>query len=358
MKRVEKLREIIKRESLDGIFLKKKSNVNYISRFPDEGAYVLITLKNNFLFTDGRFIELAKDKAKGFTVIDWTKYNRNLSKAIIDICNEEEVKNLAFEKDTVTVDFYENLLKESNKLNLKLIPKSGLVEELRYIKDEEEIAYIEKACEIGDKSLEQLLKDIKVGVSENDLVGKLEYYIRMNGGQGVGFETILISGKKTSLPHGKPSEKLIENRDFITIDFGVLYKGYTSDMTRTFIVGEPSEKQKHIYNLVKEGQQVGLNTLKAGVSAKEPDDNIRKIIKEYEKYYYAGIGHGVGLELHEEPFLGNYGNRILEENSVITMEPGLYIPDFGGVRIEDTVVITKEGYKKLTKFPKELMILY
>ena len=355
MDRVSKLLELLELNDLDGIFLNKKSNVNYISRFPDEAAYVLVCKDNNYLITDGRFTELAEKECKGFEVLNWHSFDRKLVNAIKYICDENNIKRLGFERFNLTFDGYEEMF---NKLHgVQLAPIENLVESLRYVKDDEEIENIKKACKIADNSLEELVPYIKQGISERELCARLEFYMKMKGAEEIGFETILISGKKTSLPHGKPSDKLIENGDFVTIDFGAKYKGYISDITRTFIVGEANEVQLEIYNLVKEAQQVGLNHLKAGVYANEPDKAIRDIIKKYQEFYYPGIGHGVGMDLHEQPFLGDYGTKLIEKNCVITMEPGLYIPKFGGVRIEDTVVVKDNGIEILTNFPKDLMIL-
>ncbi|SFB18051.1 M24 family metallopeptidase [Clostridium frigidicarnis] len=357
MDRIKELLEKLKEQKLEGIFLTKESNVNYISNFSDEAAFALICEKGNFLITDGRFTELAESLCKGFTIVNWHKFDRNLQKAVAIVCKENEINKLGFEKTHMTFDVYKKLENEAKSLDIELIPTEGLVEELRYIKDSEEIENLRKACKIADKALEELLPYIKPGISENDLAAKLEYYMKVNGAQSIGFETILISGSKTSLPHGKPNNKVIENGDFVTIDFGALYNGYISDMTRTFVVGQPSEEQIKVYNLVKDAQEVGLNSLKPGICSKVPDDNIREIIKEYEKFYYPGIGHGVGRELHEQPFLGNYGTKIIEAGCVITVEPGLYIPGWGGVRIEDTVLVKEEGIEILTHFSKDLIIL-
>ncbi|WP_373598533.1 M24 family metallopeptidase [Paraclostridium bifermentans] len=355
MNRIERLSLLLNENNLDAIFLTKQSNVNYISKFTDEAAFVLACKDKHYLITDGRFTELAQKECVDFEIINWHLFDRNLIKAVDHVCKENNVKRLGFEKNNITFDRYESL---KNILNdVELIGTEGMVESLRYIKDETEASYIKKACEISDKALEELVPHIKVGVSEKELCAKLEYYLKMNGADEIGFETILISGSKTSLPHGKPDKKLIEEGDFVTIDFGAKYNGYISDMTRTFVVGKASDKHIEIYNLVKEAQQVGLDNLRAGVLANEPDKAIREVIKKYEEFYYPGIGHGVGMDLHEEPFLGNYGAKVIEEGCIITMEPGLYIPGFGGVRIEDTVVVTKDGIEILTKFPKDLMIL-
>lgn len=353
MKRVKKVLELLTDKDLDGLFLVKRANVNYISRFSDEASYVLVSTKGCFFITDGRFFELAQKECKGFEIINWQKIGKSVIDGVKEICEKHDIKKLGFERVATSYDMYENLKKTMPDVDL--IPTSNLIEEMRYVKDEEETEILKEASRITDKAFEEILNFIKPGMTENQVAAKLEYIIKMNGASGVGFETILISGKKTSLPHGKPDDKIIESGDFITLDFGALYKGYTSDMTRTIVVGTPNDKQVEVYNLVKQAQQAALDMIKAGVTSKEPDDVIRKIVKDYIEYYYPGIGHGVGRELHEQPFLGKNGDRIIEKNCIITVEPGLYIPDWGGVRIEDTIVVTETGNERLTKSSKELI---
>ncbi|HFL3157214.1 TPA: M24 family metallopeptidase [Clostridioides difficile] len=357
MSRVKNVVELLETKGVDALYLTKKTNVNYISGFPDEEAYAVICKDGNFLVTDSRYMELAEKVCKDFEIINWHNFDRSVAKAVKSVCDKVGIKKLGFERTNIVFDKYEELKNLIEKDNGELIPTENIVETLRYVKDKDEIKNTRKACEIADKALEELIPHIKAGVSEIELATKLEYFMKMNGAQNIGFETILISGAKTSLLHGKPSDKIIEKGDFVLIDYGAMYNGYISDTTRTFIVGGASEKQLEIYNLVKEAQNVGVENMKAGVHATIPDAEIRKVVKKYEDYYYQGIGHGVGRDVHEEPFIGNYGDKIIEEGCIITMEPGIYFPEWGGVRIEDTVLITKNGPERLTKFPKDLMIL-
>lgn len=357
MRNIEKLISLLEEKSLDAIYITDIQNVNYISKYNDEDAFALISKNGNFLITDTRYMELAKDTCKGFELVNWHLFDRNIAKAVASICLKNNIKELGFEGSNITFDKYNSIKCELDKNDINLSCVDGLVEELRYIKNEEEIANIRKACEIADKSLEELIPYIKIGVSERELSTKLEYFMKINGAHNIGFETILISGAKSSLLHGKPSDKKLERGDLLLIDFGAMYNGYRSDMTRTFIIGEASEKQVMLYELIKKAQLVGIENMKPGVHATVPDLEIRKIVKEYEEYYYRGLGHGIGRKLHEEPFLGNYGTKTIEEGCTITMEPGVYFPGWGGIRIEDTVLVTKDGPEILTKFSKELMIL-
>lgn len=353
MDRIAKLLEKLKVNNLDGLLITKMANVNYISRFKDEFAYVLVCKEGNFIITDGRFIEIAEKRCENFKAINWKNSYSSMLQCIDHLCKNYGINSLGFEKENISYALYDKL--KSNLSNTTLVPTSNIIEDFRYIKDEEEIELLRKASAITDKAFTEILNFIKPGLSEKAIAAKLEYIIKLNDGDGVGFDTILISGKKTSLPHGKPDNKIIENGDFITMDFGVLYHGYTSDMTRTIVVGKPSEKQVNIYNLVKEAQEAALSTIKAGITAKVPDDKVREILNDHLEYYYPGIGHGVGRELHEEPFISKTASRIIEDHCVITVEPGLYIPNWGGVRIEDTVLVKDEGVEILTKSPKDLL---
>jgi Xaa-Pro aminopeptidase len=198
-----------------------------------------------------------------------------------------------------------------------------------------------------------------VGVTEKDIERELQYLIKKKGAEELGFDTIVASGKRSSLPHAIPSDKKIEKGDFVTMDFGAMYKGYRSDMTRTIVVGEADDKQVEIYNIVKAAQQKAVNAIKAGVSGKVPDDCARGhiIAAGYGDFFGHGLGHGVGLDIHEEPFMSPSCERTLEAGNIITVEPGIYLPDWGGVRIEDTVLVRAEGVEILTGSSKELIVL-
>ncbi|WP_373899350.1 M24 family metallopeptidase [Haloimpatiens sp. FM7315] len=353
--RIQKLLEEMKKQNLDGLFIMREANVRYMSGFTDSDSYLLITNKENFFITDGRFTEQAEKQCKDYKVIKWGKPVGTMGDTINNIVRDLKLKRIGFEKDKLTYSFYEDF---TNKIKeASLIPVQGLVEKLRYVKDEEEIKNAREACRITDVAFSKIVDFIKPGMKESDIALELEYYMRKVGATGIGFETILVSGKKTSLLHGKPNNKVVENGDFIILDYGALYNGYIADMTRTIGVGNLDEKQIEIYNLVKKAQEEALETIKSGVTGKKPDDKIREIIKDYEEYYYPGIGHGVGRELHEQPFLGKYCNSVLEENCIITVEPGLYIPGWGGVRIEDSIIVKKDGYERLTHSSKELIIV-
>lgn len=357
MSRIERLMEELKKEKIGGMFLVTDANIRYLTGFTGSDSYVIITGNNKYFITDGRYVEQAEKECPGFKVINWRQISKRISRAIGEIIKDSKVQSLGFEKNHMTFEFYTNLAEEVEEL--QLIPTKGVVESIRYVKDDEEIQKIKKACEISENALGKTLEFIKPGVTEKEIAAELEYRIKKQGADGVGFDTILISGKRTSLLHGNPSNKKIEYGDFITIDFGAKYDGYICDMTRTVVVGRADEEQKKVYEMIKEALQYATDSIKANISSMIPLKRAKGIVEEsgYLDHYYPNLGHGVGLILHEEPFMGPAAEYILEENCVITVEPGIYIPDWGGVRIEDMVLVTKEGVEILTKSPKELMIL-
>ncbi len=357
MNRLEKLGKRIKVEDLDGIFLIKDSNIRYITGFTGSDSYAVISEISRGFITDSRYTEQAESECKGFEVIRWRSPAPGLIETIQSTCNRYGIKRLGFEKDWVTFDLYEKL---SNGLNgIVLVPTLGLVEGIRYIKDESEIECIRKAARIADEAFEEILEFIKPGVTEKDIERELQYTIKKKGAEDIGFPTIVASGRRSSLPHAIPSDRKIEKGDFITLDFGAMYKGYRSDMTRTVVVGEADGKQKEIYDIVKAAQAEGEKAIKAGVSGRVPDDCARGYIKAagYGDFFGHGLGHGVGLDIHEEPFMSSSCEKTLAEGNVITVEPGIYLPDWGGVRIEDTVLVKADGIEILTKSSKELIEL-
>lgn len=357
MKRTEKLLKKMKERALESLFLNNTQNIRYISGFTGEDSYILISPKGKWFITDYRYTEQAKKECTEFEVIERNRQVETLGEAIYKLLKENHISTMGFERDHINYGMIEDIKNDIEKV--EVIPTWGIIEELRYAKDKEEIMNIKKACEIADKAFEKLIKVIKVGMTEKEAALELEYYMRQGGAEGFAFDTILISGKKTSMPHGIPSDKKIEYGDFVTIDFGALYNGYRSDMTRTIIMGEASEEQIRVYNSVLEAQNVGVHASKAGITGKELDDKVKGILVRdgYYKYAGKGLGHGVGLNIHEKPFLDPICEDLLEEGCVVTIEPGVYISGWGGVRIEDTVVIRKDGCEIITNTSKELMII-
>jgi len=337
---------------LDAVIVYKPENRRYLSGFTGTAGYVLLTRDRNIFITDFRYVNQASEQCKDFEIIKHTN-----ERTLYDILNEFEVKTLGFEEEFVTFSQYEEFNEKLN--NVELVPLKGVINKLRTIKTEDEIENIRKAANIADMAFEHICSLLKPGVTEWEISLELESFMKKQGASGTSFESIVASGKRSSLPHGVASQKVIENGDFVTLDFGCIYNGYCSDMTRTVVIGKATSKQKEIYEIVLNAQEAALESIRAGITGFEVDKIARDIItdKGYGEYFGHGLGHGVGLEVHEAPRLSPLGKDTLEENMVVTDEPGIYIPDFGGVRIEDLVVVKKDGYEILTKSPKHLIEL-
>jgi Xaa-Pro aminopeptidase len=353
-KRLAKLREKLAKNNLTAAFIYSKENRRYISGFTGSTGYVIITADKAYFVTDFRYRQQAQQQCKNFEVII---HGSSLIDQLKETISSNNIKTLGIEEGFMTVGFYENL--KSNLVNVDLQPLKGILDDLRLYKDEDEIKNIAKAAAIADDAFTHILNFIKPGIKEIDVAVELEYFCKKNGATEMSFDSIVASGVRSSLPHGVFSEKVINNGEFLTLDFGCVYNGYCSDMTRTVFVGKADEKQKNIYTTVLEAQQKALEQIKPGILGKEVDKIARDIITAagFGENFGHGLGHGVGLAVHEEPRLSPLGERMLEANMVVTDEPGIYIAEYGGVRIEDLVLVTEEGYRVLSKSPKHLIEL-
>lgn len=354
MKRIARIRDILKNINADGIIAYSPENRRYLSKFTGTTGYVIIGMNNAGFVTDFRYTEQAALQCKGYEII---KNENSLTEYLADTISKYNIKNLAYEDDYMTVGFYDKL--KEKLFDVNMIPLKESSGEIRIIKEEEELENIKKAAEITDLAFSHILGYIKPGITEIDIALELEYFMKKNGASGNSFDSIVASGLRSSMPHGVATDKKINNGDLLTIDFGCVYNGYCSDMTRTIVVGKANEEQKKIYNIVLKAQKEALLHIRAGVSGKDVDKVARDIISEagYGDNFGHGLGHGVGLAIHEEPRLSPMGNRVLEKNMVVTNEPGIYISGFGGVRIEDLVAVGEDGPVVFSKSPKELIEL-
>jgi Xaa-Pro aminopeptidase len=336
-------------------------NISYLSAFTGHAATILLTSKGNYLLTDYRYFEQAKLQAKHFTVICRDRANQSLASLIEDLLFQDDCQHLSFESEHISVMQWQQIYQQISQLTKlsKIKPISGSVEALRFIKSTSEIAAIEQAAKIADTALAIMLNSVKAGVTERELAIELDYQMAKLGSEEVSFATILLFGERSALPHGIPSDKPLKHGDIILIDFGAVVNGYRSDMTRTFVFGQASAEQKHIYQLVQSAQQAAIDEISEGVLGSHLYQQSANILlnSEYKKYAGEGLGHGLGLVLHEQPFIGPDCHTAIEKGCVITIEPGIYVPGWGGVRIEDDVVLTDEGLKILTKSPKNLIEL-
>ncbi|SCY98506.1 M24 family metallopeptidase [Alkaliphilus peptidifermentans] len=352
MSRIEKIRGLLKDLDIDGVLLYKPENRLYASGFTGSTGYVFITDTEAKFFTDFRYLQQAASQCSGFDIVEISRAN-----PITNLLKQFSINKIGFEEDFVTYGQHADLSEKLDKI--ELIPLKGAVLKLRSIKSPDELQFIEKAASIADLAFQHILTYIKTGLTEKEVALELEYFMKKNGASGLSFESIVASGKRSSLPHGIASDKVIEEGDLITLDFGCVYRGYSSDMTRSFIIGDATEKQKEIYDIVLESQLRSLNGVKPGIRGADLDKIARDYITEmgFGECFGHGLGHGVGLEVHELPHVNQLGDAPMEPGMVITIEPGIYIPDYGGVRIEDLVVVTEDGFKVLSNSTKELIVL-
>ncbi|MFW6035241.1 MAG: M24 family metallopeptidase [Halothermotrichaceae bacterium] len=350
-KRIDKLRNLMKKEKIDGFIIESKENRYYMSGFTGTAGKILITENNSYFITDFRYIEQAEEQTDGYQII---KTKQNTAEIIAELLKKAKVKNVGFESRNIN---YYQYKKYKEIFETDLVAVDGILGKMRMIKDQEEIDKIKKAVEIADKAFNHICNYLEPGLTEREVSLELEYFMKKNGGERNAFDFIVASGVRSSLPHGVASDKKLGDGDFITMDFGTFYQGYCSDITRTVVLGKASSRQKEIYNIVLQAQLQVTETIKAGMSCKEADAVARDIITDagYKENFGHGLGHGIGIEVHEGPRLSYTSDMILKENMIVTNEPGIYIPDWGGVRIEDDLLITKEGCEVLNNSSKELI---
>ena len=350
------IRTVMEEKGLDAILLSDGYNMRYNSGFAGATGYLYLTKDRNVLLTDSRYTTQAKQEAENFEILE-VKSGSEYGKRIGQLMSEGKVFRIGFEDlHMICADFAE--LKD-NCPEAEWVGLGQRVNDLRCVKEEWELERIARAEEIGDLAFERILKELRSGVTELSIAAKLDYYMRELGAEGNSFDTIVASGVNSAMPHAVPTEKKLEKGDFVTMDFGCRYQGYCSDMTRTVVIGKAQEKQREIYHIVLEAQLAALQELKAGKTGAEVDAVARSIIEKagYGAYFGHGLGHSVGLFIHEEPRLSPKCGTILNCNVTMTVEPGIYLPGYGGVRIEDLVVIKDGGCRNLTHSPKELLEL-
>ncbi|WP_117149450.1 M24 family metallopeptidase [Paraliobacillus zengyii] len=353
MGKIEKLRIVMKKDNLGALVITNSFNIRYMTGFTGTSGIALITESKALFITDFRYTQQAADEVPSFEIIE---HKQGVIKEIANQVKTLGIKRIGFEKTDLTYEIFEEYQKE---ISAELVPTKGLVEKLRLIKTDDEIAILKEAAKIADAAFEHILTVIKPGVKEIDVSNELEFFMRKQGATSSSFDIIVASGYRSALPHGVASDKTIENGELVTLDFGALYKGYCSDITRTVAVGEVSDELHTIYDTVLQAQLKGVEGIKAGITAKEADALTRDYITEkgYGKYFGHSTGHGLGLEVHESPGLSFRSSEILEEGMVVTVEPGIYVPNVGGCRIEDDIIVTKDGNKRLNHSTKELIIL-
>ncbi len=350
-RRLKKTKCAMKQAEISALLITKPENQLYLSGLQFTDTWIIITSDKNYVLTDFRYYERATGLSPLYEVISIGKERTGIS-----FLTELNPGNLAIEERHIPLFLYKKLKKN---LKYDIQGACDIVEKLRMIKNENELSSVAKAQALGDKCFIHMLKTIRPGLTEKEAALEIETFLRRNGAEKLSFDTICVSGKRTAFPHGDPSDKVMEKGDFITMDFGCIVDGYCSDMTRTVALGPVTGEQEEVYGLVLEAQKAGCDAVKAGLECKEVDRIARNIIKDsgYGEAFGHGTGHGVGLEIHEAPVINPGSEEMLKENMVVTIEPGIYLPDKFGIRIEDLVIVTASGIINLTGSEKELIVL-
>jgi len=358
--RLDRLRKELASQQVDGMLLMVEEGLNwesvfYLSGFRGSSSAILVTPSEEFLITDGRYLQQASEQSS-FKLI--SQGRSSLMRSIKELVREKKINYLGFEGDKV---FYAHF-RALEELGIQFRDLSGLVPSLRRFKDEKEIGFIEKAAAIASEAFLMVLERLESGISERDLANDLEYTIKSLGAEGGwpdhGF--VVVSGPRSSLPHGVPTSRKINPGDWVTVDFGAAFEGYVSDITRNFVIGEPDARAKEVHQILQNAHLTAAAELAPGVKCRDIDGRARKCIEDagYGEFFNHGLGHGIGLEVHEKPRLSSLSEDVLEPGDVVTVEPGIYIPETGGMRLEDDYLITRDGARRLTSdLAQELFLI-
>ena len=342
-------------DGLDTMLLTSEANCYYATGFMGEGI-ALVTRRGSWYFTDSRYTEAA-DKAIGdAAVIREVSREKPFSVLINEALAEAGAEKAGFEEQRMTVAEHAVY---SEKLHCTLTPASALMTELRGSKDEEELSCMTAAQRIAEGALEQILKEIRPGMTEKEIAARLNYLMVSAGAEKTSFDTIVASGPNGSMPHAVPGMRKVQEGDFITMDFGCVYKGYCSDMTRTVALGRPSDEMRNVYDIVLQAQLAGIAAAKAGITGAAIDGAARKVIQDagYGAYFGHSFGHSLGIDIHEAPNAAPGNDKPMPDGAVVSAEPGIYLPGRFGVRIEDVMILRPEGARVITKAPKALLVL-
>ncbi len=364
---LEKLYNLIDNKNLHGLILTDGYNIHHISGYKGHTGCLLVLDKDKFILTDSRYTEQVSIEAPNFICVDVSLdgYSTTIKRLVDEKyrgSQDEAPTNcikLGFEDKHISYSQYKAFVDKFD-VGIELIPLGEDINRFRMVKSQKEIELIAKAESIGDEAFNHIINYMEEGMTERQVALELEYFMKSMGADGLSFDTIVASGSNSSLPHAVPTDRVIQNGDFVTMDFGCVYKGYCSDMTRTVFMGdEITEKQLNVYTTVLTAQKEALKAVKPGVCCRDIDAIARDIIGQagYGEYFGHGLGHGVGLYIHEEPRFSRKCDEILQPGMVLTVEPGIYLPGEFGVRIEDLIVVTEDGYTNLTESPKVLILM-
>ena len=354
MTRWARLGQALSEAKLDALLVSGLANIRYLTGFTGSSGLLLETVDDAVLFTDGRYKTQAAQEVRGARVV--IARGRVLN-AVLGSVKRRKIRRLGFESGRASFELYEAL--RSELVGTRVIPVEDVIEKLRTVKSEEEIVAIRRAVELNSAVFEDAVRRLRPGRSEVEVAGEIEHQMRVKGGEGPAFETIVAAGPRSALPHARPTHNLLRENEFIIIDQGVILNGYASDMTRTVALGGLSRRARRVYQAVLDAQMAAISAVRAGAQSRHVDREARTVLQKHglEKEFVHSTGHGVGLEIHEPPRLGRGERTVLEAGMVITIEPGAYLEGYGGVRIEDMVLVTERGCEVLTPTSKELRVL-
>lgn len=352
--RLQKLRKLLDQLDLDAFLITFPPHLRYISGFSGSSGAALVKRNSALILTDGRYSQQIRQETRGWKV---RIAGGSLFEELRKTSSLRPSMRVGVDGNSMMLAQYHELKKMFPRI--KFVPRADTIEQIAAVKEKEEIESIRAAVHITDRVFHELLPLIKPGVRELDIAAEISYRHRKHGAEGDAFEPIVVSGDRSALPHGIATSKKFKKGDLLTLDFGCIVKGYHSDMTRTVVIGKASREARKIYNAVLSAQVRAIEAAKDGIKSSELDATARNVIKKagYDRYFRHSLGHGVGLQIHESPRVSILSKGRIQEGNVITIEPGIYIPRFGGVRIEDVIVITKSGCINLTRSPKQLIIL-
>lgn len=348
--RLRKLRQKLLEKELEAVLISQPENCRYLSGFTGSTGFLLITQDTATVATDFIYFEQAKAEVAGLEVVRI----RSMAEGLAELMRGQGIRKLGFEADNLVFSQHNRLSQQAAELQIKLIPTEGLVESLRAVKEEEELACLMKAAEMADSAVEYIAQKIRPGMSEKEAAWEIEKFLREKGSEAISFDIIVASGPNGALPHARPTERRLSLGEPIVVDLGARVGGYCSDLSRTLCLGPRSGTLAEVYDLVLQAQLSALDNLEVGMLAEQADNLARKVIQEggYGEAFGHGLGHGVGLAVHEQPRLGPNSTAVLEEGMVFTVEPGIYLAGWGGVRIEDTVMMRDGRAKVLTRVVK------
>ena len=351
--RISAARECLKRLDADLLLVLNLSNIRYLTGFTGSEALLILSPEDGWFLTDSRYTSQAGAEVTGAKVIEFS----NRMDALVELLRQRGATRVAFEAGSTTVAFHQELREKTP--GIEYLPADAELTGLRTVKDAGELEILERVAAIASESLLEIAARLKPGMVESEVAWMLEVAMRERGAEGKSFDFIVASGERGALPHGRASEKKLAAGELVTIDYGAIYLGYCSDETVTVCLGEPDARQREVYETVQAAQRTAMDAVHPGMSFRDLDAKARDYIagKGFGEYFGHGLGHGVGIDIHEHPTASPRSNQVITEGMVFTIEPGIYIPGWGGVRIEDTVVVEQNGCRPITRVPKDLMII-